>query len=140
MNQPWLRVNDKGPRTLISSESAISIFRRDLTLGALLRGVLLGGAAVCMGLNLTSKAIDGTLLLVGIGFVWIVLSYRSMRGQRLAAESPSLIASGQFDEAEDQIELALRSFSLFRAAKLLSLHHLALLRHAQKRWQETAAL
>src|SRR3712207_6854480 len=35
---------------------------------------------------------------------------------------------------------ALRSFSLFRAVKLLSVHHLAVLRHAQKRWQDSAML
>jgi tetratricopeptide (TPR) repeat protein len=63
-----------------------------------------------------------------------------MRGQRLAAESPSLIAAGQFDEAENHIERALRSFSLFRSSKVMSLHHLALLKHVQKHWRETAAL
>jgi hypothetical protein len=58
----------------------------------------------------------------------------------MAAESPLLIAAGNFDEAEQQIEQALRSFSLFRSAKVLSLHHLALLRHAQRRWQDSALL
>jgi hypothetical protein len=127
---------------VISAESAISIFRRDLTLGKMLRGALLAGALACVAINLlpVAKPVDGTVLLLGIGIVWLVLSYRSMRGQRLAAESPSLIAAGQFDEAEQQIEAALRSFSLFRSAKVLSLHHLALLRHAQKRWQEAASL
>src|SRR5437763_10313933 len=127
---------------MISAESAISRFRRDVTLGTLLRVVLLGGAALCVLLNLLpiTKPINGSVLLMAIGGIWLVLSYRSIKGQRLAAESPSLIAAGQFDEAEEQIEQALRSFSLFRSAKVLSLHHLALLRHAQKRWQETAAL
>ena len=48
----------------------------------------------------------------------------------MAADSPSLIASGQFDEAEQEIEKVIRSFWLFRSVKLLSLHHLAVLRHA----------
>src|SRR5207244_8517400 len=39
-----------------------------------------------------------------------------------------------------QIESALRSFSLFRTGKLLSIHHLALLRQAQKRWEDAAQL
>ena len=127
---------------MLSSASAISIFRRDLTLGTMLRALLLVGAAVCVGMTALpiNKSIDGTLLLVGIGMLWLVLSYRSVKGQRLAAESPSLIAAGQFDQAEQQIEEALRSFSLFRGAKMLSLHHLALLRHAQKRWQDSADL
>jgi hypothetical protein len=51
-----------------------------------------------------------------------------------------LIATGRYDEAESRIDAALRSFSLFKPAKLLSLHHLALLRHAQRRWQESAML
>src|SRR5436305_5920068 len=127
---------------MISAESAISRFRRDVTLGTLLRVVLLGGAALCVGLNILpiAKPINGSVLLMAIGAIWLVLSYRSIKGQRLAAESPSLIAAGQFDEAEEQIEQALRSFSLFRSAKVLSLHHLALLRHAQRRWQDSALL
>lgn len=130
------------PFPMLSSANAISIFRRDLTLGTLLRGLLFFGAAVCLALTAmpANKSIDGALLLVGIGMLWLVLTYRSVKGQRLAAESPSLIAAGQFDEAEQQIEEALRSFSLFRGAKMLSLHHLALLRHAQKRWQDSADL
>jgi hypothetical protein len=127
---------------MMTAQSAISRFRRDVTLGALLRGVLVSAAVICVALTASpgGKSIDGTLLLMGVGFVWIVLSYQSVKGQRLAAQSPSLIASGEFDAAEQQIEQALRSFSLFRNAKLISLHHLAVLRHAQKRWQDSAAL
>ena len=127
---------------MLSSAHAISIFRRDLTRGTLLRGLLFVGAAACLGLSAApmNKSIDGTMLLVGIGSVWLVLSYRSVKGQQLAAESPMLIAAGEFDQAEEQIEASLRSFSLFRGAKMLSLHHLALLRHAQKRWQDSADL
>ena len=127
---------------MLSADSAISIFRRDVTLGALLRGVLMIAAAVCLALSAlpSGKAIDATFLLVGVGFVWLFLSYQSVKGQRLAAQSPLLIASGEFDAAEQQIEQALRSFSLFRSAKVISLHHLAVLRHAQKRWQDSAAL
>jgi hypothetical protein len=126
---------------MISAESAISIFRRDLTVGAVVRGALYVAVLGCLSMNILFRGkVDGTLLLMGVGMVWVLLSYRSMRGQRLAAESPSLIAAGQFDEAESQIEQALRSFSISSSPKVLSLHHLALLRHAQKRWQETAAL
>src|SRR5947209_6281076 len=127
---------------MLTAQSAISRFRRDVTLGTLLRGVLLFAAGACVALSAIpgSKAIDGTIVLMGIGFLWLVLSYQSVKGQRLAAQSPSLIASGEFDAAEQQIERALRSFSLFRSAKVISLHHLAVLRHAQKRWQDSAAL
>jgi hypothetical protein len=125
---------------LISAQAAISRFRRDLTIGALLRGLLMSAAAVCILLPIRDAGFNGALILLGIGAVWVALGFRSVRGSRLTANSPLLIASGRFDEAETHIDAALRSFSLFKPAKLLSLHHLALLRHAQRRWQESALL
>ena len=127
---------------MLTSASAISIFRRDMTFGTALRILMLAAAAGCMAMNFmpAGRSMDGTLWLLGIGMLWIALSYRSVKSQRLAAESNSLIATGQLDEAERQIEESLRSFSLFRATKMLTLHHLALLRHAQKRWQDSADL
>src|SRR5262245_45612103 len=126
---------------MMSAQLAIARFQRDLTLGSLLNAALLVGVVICvlLGGMITSGAGD-MLLLAMLGVVWITLSYRSMKGSRLAAASPSLIAAGQFELAEDQIEQALRSFSLFRASKLMSLHHLALLRHAQKRFADAAEL
>jgi hypothetical protein len=118
---------------VISVQAAISRIRRDLTIGALLRGALISSAAACMLLPLLGPRFNGTALLVVIGALWIVLGYRSMKGSRLAADSPFLIATGRFDEAESRIDAAMRSFSLFKAGKLMSLHHLALLRNAQKR-------
>lgn len=75
-----------------------------------------------------------------LGVIWITLGYHSMKNSRLAANSPSLIAAGQFELAEHQIEQALKNFSIFRTSKLLSLHHLAVLRHAQRRWADAAEL
>jgi hypothetical protein len=126
---------------MMSAQIAIARFRRDLTLGALLNGLLLAGLFLCvlMGGALGNRYADVLLLLV-LGVLWITLGYRSIKGSRLAAGSPSLIAAGQFDLAEFQIEQALRTFSLFRTSKLLSLHHLAVLRHAQRRWGDTAEL
>ena len=127
---------------MLSVDTAISRFRWGVTFGSMLKGLLLAAAAASLMLNLVTgrHGADGTVLLFIVAGVWMVLSYRSVKGSRLAAQSPSLIASGHYDEAELQIEQALTSFSIFRTAKLLSLHHLALLRHAQKRWQETALL
>jgi hypothetical protein len=127
---------------MLSVDYAITRFRRDLTFSALLKAVLAFAAGGALMLNTVTggHGVDGTVVLAVVGAVWLLLSYRSIRGSRLAAQSPSLIASGHYDEAEEQIEQALRSFSLFRAAKVLSIHHLALLRHAQKRWQEAAVL
>jgi hypothetical protein len=126
---------------MISVDYAISRFKRDSTFSGVLRWMLLGGAAACIVIGpFIGGPVNGSLLLVLIAVAWLILSYSSMKGSRLAADSPALIAAGQFDEAEQRIETALRSFSLFKTAKLLSLHHLAVLRHAQKRWQESAAL
>ena len=126
---------------MISAESAISRFRRDLTLGALMRGALLTLAALSLlsGPVLGGKY-DATLVLLAVGAVWLVLSYRSMRGSRIVADSPSLIAAGQYDAAEQRIVAGLHAFSLFKTGKLLALHHLAVLRHAQRRWRECAML
>jgi hypothetical protein len=129
---------------VISAQHAIARARRDLTIGTLLKGLLLVVAvgALLMG-PLSSRLglrFDATLVLMIVGAIWVVLGMQSARNSRMVAESPSLIASGQFDVAEQQITGALRSFSIFRAVKLLSLHHLAALRHAQKRWSEAAML
>src|SRR5262249_31216298 len=122
-------------------ESVISRFRRDLTISALLRTILLFAAVACILAGpVFGKANDGTFLLMLVIGVWIALSYQSMRGTRLAADSTSLIAAGEYDQAEGHIDGALKSFSLFRTTKLLSLHHLALLRHTQHRWRETRLL
>src|SRR5437868_6323024 len=127
---------------MLSVENAITRFRRDLTLGALLKGVLSGAAVAALLMNFLplGHGAGGTFLLMAVGCAWLFLTYRSAQGSRMAAESPSLIAAGQYDQAEERIEEALRSFSIFRTVKVLSLHHLALLRHAQKRWQESAIL
>jgi hypothetical protein len=125
---------------VISAQSAISRFRRDVTLGVLLKAALLGAAvATIMGPAVGIK-IDASAVLLVLGAVWVVLSMRSVHGSRLAMGSPMLIAAGRFDAAEEQIDGALKAFSLSRKVKLLSLHHLAVLRHAQRRWQESALL
>lgn len=126
---------------MLRAEAAISRIRRDLTFSALLKAALTAAAfAAVMFHGFGGRGLHGMLMLLLVLTVWIVLSYRSVRGSRLAADSPSLIAAGHFEAAEQHIEQALRSFSLFRTAKLLSLHHLAVLRHAQRRWQDSAAL
>src|SRR5687767_1800008 len=126
---------------MISAQHAITRFKRDLTLSTLLKSLLLAAAAgAVLAGPLVGGAFDASLVLVLVGGVWLVLSYRSVRGSRIAADSPSLIAAGQFDTAERRIGEALRAFSLFRTVKLLTLHHLAMLRHAQRRWPETALL
>ena len=123
---------------MLRVDAAISRVRRDITLSVLLKVVLTCAAIAC----LIGGGSDNVrvVALLGIGSLWFWLSLNSARSSRTSAESPLLIAAGQFEEAERNIERAVRTFSLFRAAKLQALHHLALLRHAQRRWQEAAAL
>src|SRR5262249_32019412 len=118
-----------GGRGIISSQLAIARLQRDLTLGRLVNWALFAGIVLCVPLGASFDQRYGAVLsLTVLGLVWIALGYQSMKGSRLAAGSPRLIAAGQFDQAEYQIEQALRSFSLFRTSKLMSLHHLAVLR------------
>src|SRR5690606_6640022 len=103
--------------------------------------LLVAGAVGCllMGPIFSNSTMTG-LILTAIAVIWVMLSMQSARGSQMAQLSQSLIATGQWEQAESQIEQALKSFSLFRTSKLISLHHLALLRHAQNRFSEAATL
>ncbi len=125
---------------MLAVESAIGRFRRDLTVAAALRLTLLGAAVVAFAGGSFIPRLNTPVLLLAVMGAWMFLSYRSVRGSRLAAMSPLLIAAGEFDQAEQRIDEALHSFSLFRTVKLLTLHHLAMLRHAQHRWRDAADL
>lgn len=124
---------------MIPARNAITRIQRDLIVGTALN-VVLGISVVAAFVTGMGSGIGAAVVLTIIGAVWLGLSYQSIKGSRLAAGSGSLIAAGELDQAEHQIEQALRSFSLFRSAKLMSLHHLAVLRHAQKRWEDAAQL
>jgi hypothetical protein len=125
---------------MLTVDTAISRFRRDLTLGWVLRAAFMAGALACFAAPLLGAQFDPAVGLGVVAIAWVLLSFRGVRGARLAAASPSLISSGRFEEAEQQIDEVLRGFSLSKTPKLLSLHHLAVLRHAQRRWEESAVL
>ncbi|HMB96080.1 MAG TPA: hypothetical protein VKK61_08590 [Tepidisphaeraceae bacterium] len=127
---------------MISAQLAISKARRDLTLGAIVRWAMIAAAVAALMMQplIDGAGVIGVSILFGVGALWMVLSFRSMRGSRVAADSSTFIAAGQFELAERSIAEALDSFSIFRSVKLLSLHHLAALRHAQNRWQDSALL
>ncbi len=126
---------------MISAENAIKTLRRDLVITSLLKAGLLGGIVV-LGMMTSLLGTNWAILLLGAGTVlgWVLMSHRSARGSYLAADSPSLIASGHYVQAEQQIEELIKTFWLFRSVKLLGLHHLAVLRHAQRQWRESALL
>jgi hypothetical protein len=129
---------------VISTQHAITRTRRDLTIVSLLKGLLFGAALAALLLQplqpFLGVHIDALLALTIVAAICIVLLVQSVRSSRLVAESPSLIASGQYDAAEQSIAGALHAFTIFRAVKLLSLHHLAALRHAQSRFADAAVL
>jgi hypothetical protein len=131
---------------MLTARSAINRVQRSLTVGAALNLTMMIAAVSVLLVPVVFSAMgksvpfDGMLALMVLGAIWIALGLQSMRSSRLVAHSPMLIAAGEFDAAEQHIAGALRSFSIFRMVKLLSLHHLAALRHAQNRWQDAAEI
>ena len=127
---------------MISAEHAIHRFRRDVTLSAIVRTALAVAAVACLlaAPVFGVKKFDPSILLFVIGAVWLVLTFRSARGSQDSRDFPVLIAPGRYDIVEQRIERTLSAFSLFKSVKLLGLHHLAMLRHAQNRYQESALL
>lgn len=124
---------------MIPAEAIITRVRRDLTLSTMLKSLIISVGVVTFLIRDTMGTAH-LLVLALLGFAWIVLSYRSAMGSRLAVDSQSLIAAGRYEAAEEQIEQVLGTFSLFRTSKLLGIHQLAVLRHAQKRWADAAVL
>jgi hypothetical protein len=122
---------------MLTAEAAIHRTRRDLTLGIALKVLMPLAVFACFLVGSESLRL---FMLFGVIGGWVALGLSSVRRAQLVAMSPSLIAAGRFEEAEQQIDEAILAFSPFSAAKLRPLHHLALLRHAQRRWQETALL
>ncbi len=125
---------------MITAERAIQVLRRDLTIGSVLK--VASGLAIAAAVLFAPAAGAGAslmLIVLGVSIGMAVVS-RGARSAAIALDSPSLIAAGQYDEAEEQIERVLGTFWSLRSAKLLGLHHLAILRHAQRRWQESAML
>jgi hypothetical protein len=126
---------------MINAKAAISRARRDITVGTLIKASLISAAALCLVLGpLLGAQFNATLVLLMILVIGIVVSFRSVRGTRLGTDFPSLLARGQYDIAESRLEQSLQSFSIFKTVKLMHLHQLAMLRHAQNRWDDAAML
>jgi hypothetical protein len=126
---------------MITAQAAIHRYQRDVAIGRALRSLLVaGGAASVLVLPFVLPGFDATIGLSIVLAAWLWMSFTSAKNSRILGPSPELIARGQFEEAEERIEQAMRAFSLSRTSKLLGLHHLAVLRHKQRRWQDAAAL
>jgi hypothetical protein len=120
---------------------SVARFRRQLAVSSLVQnGMLL---LVVAGFILTVAPVGprnmGLLILAGVAALWVGLGMRSTRSAR-AGDVASMIAAGRFAEAEDAIGRGLASFSIFRASRLMGLHQLVVLRHAQGRFAEVAEL
>jgi hypothetical protein len=120
---------------LISAEAAISKARTDRVVSVVVKVALLLTVIALVVLR-----VDGPLVILLVAAIWVVAGMKGAQGTRAAVEWPTLIATGRYDEAEKQIEQALGSFATFSSVKLLGLHHLALLRHAQRRFGDSAQL
>ena len=96
---------------MLPVDIAISKFRRDLTIARAPPRALLTVAVISLlAQPLFGLHQDWMPVLILVGGVWLLLSYRSVQGSRIAADSPSLIAAGEFDCAESHIDTALNSF------------------------------
>src|SRR4051812_25296275 len=126
---------------MLSAQAAINRYQRDVAIGRALRSLLVaGGAASVLVLPFVLPGFDASIGLAVVLAAWMWMSFTSAKNSRILGPSPELIARGRFEEAEERIEQAMRAFSLSRTSKLLGLHHLAALRHKQRRWQDAAAL
>jgi len=131
---------------MLSAQVAIVRFRRDVLISRLANAALLALAVAAFvagagdGQSGWGRGVTGGGLLAALMAFFLYQGYRDVQSSRQAADWPALIATGRFEQAERQIDLSLRKFSLYRRVKVLSLHNLALLRHAQRRWDEAAML
>src|SRR5438046_7117394 len=105
---------------MIEVNDAIARMRRDLTLGSVLKGLMLGAAMLCLLLDAVARpaGFSGSLALAVIGGVWLTLLYRSSKASQMAAVSRALIAQGALEQAERHIVGAVRSFSVFSPGRL----------------------
>src|SRR3954451_8054722 len=125
----------------MTAQAAIHRYQRDVALGRVLRSLLVAGAAASvLVLPFVFRGFDAMVGLSVVFGLWLFLSFTSAKNSRILAPSPQLIATGQFEEAEQRIEQAMRAFSISRTSKLMGLHHLAVLRHKQRRWHDSISL
>lgn len=124
---------------MISVEKAIARVNRDLALA--------WGIHVALGVAMLVALVAGTatgihpMLLVSVPCaLWIVLAINGVRETKAAMEWQGLIASGQLDEAEKQIERRINGFGVLRSVKLMSLHQLAVVKLGQKQWGDALKL
>src|SRR5690242_10679596 len=115
---------------MIHVEQAIRRVNRAMVLMWALHALLACavGAALIVG---TILQLPSILLAAIPCILWVLLAVNGYRETHNAMRWPMLIASGELVKAEQEIESAIHGFSVLRSVKLMSLHHLAVLRMAQ---------
>lgn len=139
MHQVMTQTNPTTPPPLmeISTSRAISLARRWQWISFLMRM----GLVVALGAAIYAYEKGGGFVVVaGMFVVWTVVSSLNARTRRLAFDAGQHIAAGEFDLAEDRLTQSLTSFTLAGSTKQFGLQQLAMLRHAQSRWADAAAL
>lgn len=132
----------------LPTELAIARCARQISVARVLRVALLSATFLVPlaspVLATRQSGLVGGLLLWGLPLavmlLWILASVAGVRVSRLVQAAPSLIAAGLLEQAELRLAEGIRRFTLARSSKLLALHHLALLRHAQRCFADSARL
>jgi hypothetical protein len=128
-----------GAGTMIQVDQAIRRVNRSVALTWAIHALL--ALAVGGGLIVGSILQVPSILLASIPCIlWVLLAVNGYRETHNAMRWPMLIASGDLEQAEQEIENAIHGFSVMRSVKLLSLHHLSVLRMAQRNWADAARL
>ncbi len=138
MTDSMTQTNPTTPPLLeISTHRAIALARRWRWISIVLQfGLLLilGGAVYAFEQG------GGYVVFALLFVLWTVVASLSARTRKLAFDAGQYIAAGEFDLAEDRLTQSLTSFTLAGSSKQIGLQQLAMLRHAQSRWSDAAAL
>lgn len=125
------------PLLEISTGRAIALVRRWRWLSILIRVGLL---FLLAGAIYVYDRGGGFMVVVGMFVLWTVIASLSARTRRLAFDAGQHFAAGEFDLAEDRLTQSLTSFTIAGSTKQMGLQQLAMLRHAQARWDDAATL
>ncbi len=121
-----------------TSQEAIGLFRKSVGLS---RGILVGLYYLVLTILILSYAATSSAgFILIIALLWIAAVMFSIRSAQSIRQTQSALSIGDFDAAEEGIRRTLGMFSLNEGGKLVSLYHLAMIRHARRRFSDAAAL